>query len=401
MTGFVQSLAKSCLYDLKTGVTRQRAADPEPPVSLRSTTTSRGTVLLCYLRDHIGLQWDDDRLSDGHPNKWDSWLIADTLTRLGWDVDVIDWDDHDFQPERHYDAVIALDWNGKRIVDAATGATPRLLLHLTTAFPAYNNQAEQTRLRALEQRRGVRLKQRRHLANETLSGLAIADADACSLIGNAWTFGTYPTEVRSKLSLLPVTAPVDKFGTGDPVSSKPLAENTFLWFAGGGAVHKGLDLALEAIPQIDNTHLHVVGSLEAERDFLWLYRNELFREANISYHGYLPTSSPLLAEVMRESTFLIAPTCSEATSNAAVFCLLRGLIPIYSESIGISLPSNLGWEVTVPSLEAFGEAARLAMATPLEDRAKMSRLVYEYASQIFTRKAYAEQMQAFLSDALE
>jgi len=339
-------------------------------------------------------------LSDGHPNKWDSWLIADTLTRLGWNVDVIDWDEHDFQPKRHYDVVVALDWNGKRIVDATPGTPPRLLLHLTTAYPAYNNNAERQRLRALEQRRQVTLKQRRHLANEMLSSAAIAEAYACSLIGNSWTLGTYPADVRSKISLLPVTSPVDKFFTNEPAAHKPLADNTLLWFAGGGAVHKGLDLALDAVHRMDNVHLHVVGNLEAERDFLWHYRNELFRDPNISYHGYLPTSSPLLAEIMQEATFLIAPSCSEGTSSAAVFCLLRGLIPIYSESIGLSLPPHLGWQVTVASPETFSEAITLAVTTPRDDRVKMSRLAYKYASNGFTRKAYAEQMRAFVSDAL-
>ncbi len=399
MKRLVQSLSESLLSELRSNASRLRPSRPKQPVSLPSNTAPRGRVLLCYLSETVGLREDDNRLK-GHPNRWDSWLIANTLTRLGWDVDVIDWDDHGFQPERHYDAVIALDWNGKRIVDATPEARPRLVLHLTTAYPSYHNVSEEQRLRALEDRRGVALKPHRHLAHDALSGLAIAEAHACSLIGNAWTLGTYPSEVQPKLSLLPVTAPTDKNQSDALFVGKPVRNNTFLWFAGGGAVHKGLDLALEAVSTMSNIHLHVVGNLEAERDFLWHYRTELFRQPNISFHGYLPAHSARLTEVMREATFLITPTCSEGTSTAAVLCLIRGLIPIYSESVGISVPGGLGWMVTVPTPEAFRSSLTQAMTTPPDVRAAMSLSLQDFASHEFSRTTYAEMMEAFLSHAL-
>jgi hypothetical protein len=108
------------------GLDRQREPLTDRRVSLHARRESRGRVLLCYLKEPVEWSSDDERLNTGHPNKWDSWTLADILVELGWDVDVIDWDDWDFRPTRSYDAVIALDGNGARLTGLMRPNSPTL-----------------------------------------------------------------------------------------------------------------------------------------------------------------------------------------------------------------------------------------------------------------------------------
>jgi glycosyltransferase involved in cell wall biosynthesis len=382
------------------GLDRQREPLTDRRVSLHARRKSRGRVLLCYLKEPVEWSSDDERLNTGHPNKWDSWTLADILVELGWDLDVIDWDDWDFRPTRSYDAVIALDGNGARLTGLMRPNSPTLLLHLTTAAPEFNNAAEESRLDALTERRGATIRPQRQLARIEGSEAALSEAQACTLTGNEWAASTYGSKLRSKIRPIGVTTVPDAGTVQFNAGANDLLKNDFLWYFGGGAVHKGLDITLEAFSSLNALKLNVVGDLESEPDFLWEYRRELFLTRNIRYHGYLTTHSDELDRVLSESSFVVAPSCSEGTSTALAICIASGMIPILTREAGVSLPQGVGIVIEQATPRGVMSAVSEAAAMPTGTRNAMAAAAAKFGRESFSRSRYRDELTKFFSAEL-
>ncbi|MEI7776222.1 MAG: glycosyltransferase, partial [Verrucomicrobiota bacterium] len=329
----------------------------------------------------------------------DSWAYADQIARLGWTVDVIDWDDRTFVPTSRYDAVISIDGNGLRLAEMSRVADSRLILHLTTADPGFNNTAESQRLAALLKRRGARLRPRRQLEHVLETTKAMSAAHSCLLIGNAWALSTYPNSEQSKIHMTNVVTSARALPTDSQIASKPFG-NEYLWLFGGGAVHKGLDLTLEAFAAQPQLKLHVVGNLENELDFLKEYRRELFGTQNIKYHGFLRPNSPELQQLLNASTYSVAPSCSEGMSTAVAFTTANGLVPIHTREVGMDFDNVPHFEILSPTVEAVSTQIEQSALVDSGTRRQNARTIAAHACTAFSRDAYQGKMKTFLDDAL-
>jgi hypothetical protein len=348
-----------------------------------------------YLRSTA---WDesDPRLR-GHSNQWESREIGRTLARLGFQVDVVDFSDRDFHPDGGYDLVMAIDAELVRLAEAA--GSPLRLLHMTGAYPPFQNAAELRRIEELRQRRGVECVPRRMVADPDGDVAAIERADACSLIGNEWTLSTFPEELRRKITPVPVSGSL-------PVRVKSprqiaRSERGFLWFFGSGAVHKGLDRALEAFASTPGLTLHVVGNIDSEQDFVEAYRRELTGLPNIHWHGFLDPASRRFAAVARRCSFVVAPSCSEGTSPATATMLQVGLYPIVSRETGVDLPRS-------GRVEYLHRCGPEDIAAAAEDAFRMGRdqlvaeiqSVQRLARDLYSRASFSRAMSAYLERAV-
>jgi hypothetical protein len=354
-----------------------------------------GRALVSYLREPVIWAPDDPRLA-GHSNQWECREIVTLLRGLGYATDVVDFRDHAFVPEDGYDVVLALDGELCRL---SAHTRPSLqLLHLTGAYGPFQNDAERRRIDAVEARRGVRLALRRMVDDVEVAGRALADADACTLIGNEWTLGTYPAEHQGKITPVPVSGSV-------PLSVRRAPElaprrREFLWFFGSGAVHKGLDLVLEAFADLPDYTLRIVGNVDAEADFWEAYAVEAALP-NIHVHGFLDPASRTFRRATRHCFCVIAPSCSEGTSPAIVTMLQMGLLPLVSRQTGVSLPSGAGRYLedcsideiaaAVQELAALTDAEVIAQATASQTRAlaQHSRSGFSDAMRIYLERVVA------------
>ena len=56
---------------------------------------------------------DNDEIFNGHSSKWESKQIALIFSELGYNVDVINWGDSKFVPEKYYDEFLDVSSKGK------------------------------------------------------------------------------------------------------------------------------------------------------------------------------------------------------------------------------------------------------------------------------------------------
>jgi glycosyltransferase involved in cell wall biosynthesis len=315
------------------------------------------------------------------------------LRDLGFEVHALDFTDHRIEPDGRYDVVLGIDGELIRLADL-TGASHRLL-HLTGSYGPFQNAAEAQRLAALEARRGLRCVPRRQIADLEGPERALRGAQARSLVGNTTTRDTYPAELRDAITCVPVSPS----WLPPALADRPLTGggDDFLWFFGSGAVHKGLDLVLEAFVQRPERVLHVVGNIASETDFVDGYRRELYELPNIHFHGVLDPSAARFADVVSRCAAVVAPSCSEGTSPAVVTALQLGLLPIITAQTGVDLPADAGSVLPEVSVAAIAEAVEAVAALPAAERVRRARAVRDDARSRYSRERFDAVMRMHLT----
>jgi len=366
----------------------QRALNLPPA----SGSSPRGRALVSYLPlPLIG----DPGLFRGHSNIWECSEIVGILNRLGYAVDLINWQDSSFVPDREYDVVFDIHRNLLRYA----GEKTIRIFHVTGSHPDFSNLAEQQRLEALRERRGVWLQQRRGVESDDVRLFSenLEAADMITLIGNEITAATFPASIRTKIRRCNATGSFTSRLSGLPTDGQ---RNEFLWLNGAGAVHKGLDLVLEFFARNPQLTLHVVGPYAKEHDFVAAYHHELTMCPNIHKHGFLFPGSVRFRKIVARVRAFVNPTCSEGISTSSITCMQYGLIPILSRQAGITLPSGMGRILENCTPEQLEQAVLdLAGRKPREVEV-MSRSVREYAQSTYSRTVFSSLMEQALTTAL-
>ena len=371
---------------------------PQYPVKLHPRTTHpRGHVLFSYLENPLRLSDNSSRLK-AHSNQWESREIARIFVDMGYQVDAVNWSDAHFVPTRRYEIFFDISTNLARLSDVLDADTLRIL-HRTGSDPYYTNLAEKKRVWEVNRRRNGSYVPKRAVENPQMERKSLRVAHACSLLGNEHTLNTYPKEDRTKIQLVTVSA--SELGGSLKTHNEFVPEDReFLWFFGAGAVHKGLDLVLEAFGRHPNLILHVVGDAMSEPDFTNMYHRELKGLPNIRYHGPLPPNGREFTELVQRVYCFVAPSCSEGISPAVATCLQIGLYPIISHDTGVSLPEGFGKYLPSLSVEQV-EAAILSVhrMSSAEIAAHISE-TQNYALDQYSRKKFRLMMENFISKAL-
>ena len=371
---------------------------PRYPVNLRPRVTPpRGRVLFSYLDSPLLLSDNSPQLK-AHSNNWESREIANIFVDLGYELDAINWRDAHFVPTRRYDILFDIATNLARLSTGIDADTVRIL-HRTGSDPFYQNLAEKKRILEVNRRRDGSYVPKRAVKDPEMERESLRVAHACSLLGNEHTLNTYPKADRSKIQTVTVSASElgGSLKTHDGFVPK---EREFIWFFGSGAVHKGLDLVLEAFARIPHLFLHIVGNALSERDFTDMYQHELQALPNIRYHGPLLPNSREFEELVRRVFCFVAPSCSEGISPAVATCLQIGLYPIISYDTGVSLPEGFGKYLPSLSVEEVEMAIFSVHRMSSAEITKQISETQKYALEQYSRKNFRLKMEDFILKTL-
>lgn len=360
-----------------------------PVVSVEPESDFCGYVLLSYITAPFLLE-PGKPLPNTHSNFWEARQIAETFLKLGYAVDVINWDNREFKPKRDYSFCIDLH-NLERLTPFLKKECVKIL-HITGAHWLFHNAAEYKRLLALQGRRGITLTPRRIVP----PSLGIEHADVATTWGNEFTISTFSYEGK-----VIHRVPVPATGLYPFTLNKDFERhcNRFVWFGSVGMVHKGLDLVLEAFAQMPDHHLTVCGPVNKEKDFENAYAQELYHTPNIETVGWVDTESEQFREITNNCIGVIHPSCSEGGGGSVVTCLHAGLIPIVSYGSSIDV-HDFGFLLRDCSVDEIRTSVRTASElSPAELRAR-SRKAWEYARSYYTRENYVACYQDFVGNVL-
>lgn len=305
---------------------------------------NRGRALLSYLVEPVKqaeLGVSTVRFSnDGAAVSW-----ARTLSELGYDVDVINWDNQLYSSKKKYGVVVyhgGKNFTNLKPILERSGVN---IYYSTGSYWRFHNKNELERFRDFSIRNHVELLPDRHIDEDEEA--ANKYADAIISLGNddtAKTYSNYPVVH----SIQGASYPDDHFLHAKKNYSE--AKKNFLFLSGPGNIHKGLDLVLESFRKLPGLHLHIMSSLDP--DFKQFYHKDLYESKNVHTYGYINQRSTQFYEVVDKCAFSILASCSEGSPGSVIESMQQGLIPIVSHESHIDLPdaSMYVLDNTIPNI---------------------------------------------------
>ncbi|MCW5315681.1 glycosyltransferase family 1 protein [Nostoc sp. KVJ3] len=360
-------------------------------VSLKPKQPSKGNVLLSYRIEPFLLKPGQPMPND-HTWYWEVWQIAQTFLNLGYNVDVIQFHNDKFVPQKDYAFFIDIRHRMEALAPNLNKDCIKIF-HVDIANMVFRNAAECNRLLEVQQRKGVTLKPQRF----EVPNLGIEYADCAIVLGNDFTTDTFKY-ANKPMYRIPISSPV-VYPYPDKKDFEAVRKR-FLWFGGSALVLKGLDLVLDAFVQMPEYHLTICGPVSNDKEFERAFYKELYETPNIHTYGWIDVSSPEFIEVTNNCLGLVYPSVSEGQSGAVISCLQAGLIPILSYESGVDV-HDFGVIFDNLSLEEIKAKVISISNLPEEDLKFMSRQAWEYARANHTKDKFAQVYRNVVEQIIE
>lgn len=370
----------------------------------------RGRALVSYVSDfvcHVTRQvsptlWERadadeslDRLCTGkyagHYHHREAADLVLQLIQRRFIVDCIyDRDGYLIEDPTKYDFILD-EWNN---MSRWAGQNPkaRKLFHGTTCHWLYWNRAELQRLDWFLRRKGVCLSPERQLPP-----MGHAESDLVTYYGSNAALPHYGPN-RSKLRKVWVcpTLQSHEFRPKDWSTAK----RRFLYFGSASWVHRGLDLVIEAFAKM-NLELFICGPDDRYQAF---YTEELKNHHNLRPVGFVTPGSPEFLKLVDSCTGVVYASAAEGCSTSIVQCLQFGLIPIVTDSVGLSVHDF--WPALKGDTDHELMADLVRRCTELSERpdqelAELSRWFWEFAQKNHSRPAFRQSLNTVLDELLE
>jgi len=329
----------------------------------------------------------------GHPNHYESHLIARAFHDRGYRVDVADFADDTPIDLTPYDVLFGFGQAFERSFTAAHRPGVKRIYYATGAHVSHQNPAEIARVRAVNRRHGTRLLPQRVVP--WCWSLSTSLSDAVIVLGNDWVASTYRPFTDAPVHSLATTALFHPDGARieRDYARRPLG---LLWFGSAGFVHKGLDVCLEYAAADPGIRLHVCAAKEpAFMDAFAAY----FRLPNVAYHRFVDVCSPTFARIVSECAACILPSCSEAGATSLLTAMATGLVPIGTRFTGVDI-DRLGVEMDEISAAAVGRAVARVRGMSPEELAARDRALREHCLAVHSPPAFAAAFGRLIAECL-
>lgn len=366
-------------------------------VSARHTQKKVGDALVSFITGPL-IQAPWEFFTDPHPNYWTCSEVVRLLTVRGYDVDIIDWDNETFIPKKKYDICIDLHHNLERL-SPYLGPLCIKAMFVVASYHLFQNNAEKARLNNFEKRRGVKLSQKRRdpLSNN------LKYIDFIAGYGNKTVHETYPLESKS---IIPIPIPAVETYEFPEDKDFEIARTHFLWFGGGGAILKGLDLVVETFATLPHLKLSIIGPSAFEKDFEAIYAKELalpnitrYSKPKIQRDGSVKTDGILVQNILNSCAAIVSLSGSEGGGGATIQAMQAGLFPIITPQTGINenAPSIV---ITNPSIENITKIVQDFSLLPPEKIKAMAKDVWQFVRNNHTKKHFTKSFDALLENML-
>ncbi len=170
----------------------------------------------------------------------------------------------------------------------------------------------------------------------------------------------------------------------------------FLYYAGRGNVHKGLDLLLEAFSGLEQ-NLWICTAIEPE--FKKVYWRELSKIPNIHLVGRIRPRSRDFYNLMRRCNYCILPSASEGGAQSMVECINQGLIPIISKESGLDV-EGFGAILTSCTIEEIREQVQRYSSLSAEQCRELSLQARRHALNEFSEASFCQNFESALRTLL-
>ncbi len=332
-----------------------------------------------------------------HTNFAESLEIAKLLSSLGYNVDVVDFNNSYELDYQKYSLIFGF---GDPLVNSFIGRRKKIttIYYGTGMHISHQNLWTLKRVKDVYQKKGVFLPESGRIVEKSWS-VQTTLVDSIIALGNEVVAESYRKEFSGPVYTVPASfyRILDGFSI---LSKKKIADakNTFLWFGSVGHIHKGLDLLLDYFCEQDHLELHVCGHISGEEGFESVYYEQLYKRSNIHTHGFVDITSPLFRELMESCMFVISPSCSEGGSPAVLTAMGNGgLIPVIHRFCSLDM-NDYVVELDDFTGEALEKAISIALSKNEGELREMSQACYEEVTKVHSIENFYRKMGKTLSE---
>jgi len=344
-------------------------------------------ALLSYLKDPL-LQEMNKTYTTQFSNNGAGRTWGKVLNLLGYEVDVVDWDDKKFRPGRKYDLIIVHGGKNYMNLLPALKDNGKIIYYSTGSYWRYHNEHEELRFSEFTMRNKYKLSQDRHIDdNEEAINQR---ANAIISLGNKDTAATYAS-FKNVYSIEAAGYPTGMSITRNYDDTR----RHFLFLSGPGNIHKGLDIIIEAFRELPELHLHVVTTLN--EDFEDYYRDDLYDNSNIHTYGYIPQRSVLFYAVVRQCSYSVLLSCSEGSPGSVIESIQQGLIPIVTKESHIDVP-NHGVILDGATIHKLKKALIKSSTKSGKEVAAATESVIAYGEKQFAIARFEQELSMIIAD---
>ena len=310
------------------------------------------------------------------------------LNTAGYIVDVIEWSDKQIPRQKTYDLFVGHgSVNFTKLIQANTFG--KILYFATGSSANYHNAEANKRARYFLQRHGVKYASDRPVNIAEQKVYARADQVVC--LGNEYVRHTFPDPKKVTALNIAVTK-------GQKIYAPRLlrSKKHLLFFSGGGNLHKGLDLAIDAVIDTDIV-LHVCTSIDPKfrRIFEREYGDKLKR--NVVWHGFVSQRSLRFRNLIRRCQFAILLSCSEGSPGSLIDVMQYGLIPIVTPACGLDV-EDVGFVIKNIDVDTLREKLLEITARDTHGLRAKSKNVIQLVERQYSLEGFQKNLQSALGD---
>lgn len=334
-----------------------------------------------------------------HINVLESQQIAGVFHDLGFNVDIVDYDDVGALDYNKYDVVFGL---GSPVVNSylSRDKAIRVVSYLPGMHNYVSNLVTLRRTEDVYKKRKIWLLSSSRFVPQDWTSITCI-SDAVLAIGDDAVLESYQKYTSKPIYMVPAMF-FEIMDYREIVSRKDFkaAAKHFLWFGGTGLIHKGLDLLLEVFTELPEVDLHVCGPISGEPAFSSCYRKELYETPNIHTHGYVSIDSRLFRDLLLKCGFAIFPSCAEGGGSSVLNVTGNGgLIPVVTRESSIHI-GEFGLDIRSLSRSGVREAVLKASALSTDEIERRSNDSGAYFAQNHSVARYTARLRAALCEVL-
>lgn len=321
-----------------------------------------------------------DPFFNKHTMYWESVEMVRQLNAHGYIVDYADFRTP-FTGDWHRYAVVIDVLDNLKNSPRPAGQT--LIQYATYIHWLTWNRAELERIAWFKERTGIVTPMNRQMPNI----LSDECADYVTYFGTqtqADSFSTKP--VKHQLNISAVHVP--EYRTKDIEK----ARKNFLWLGGGGLVHKGLDIVMEAFARMPDAHLYIAGNLREEPLFWQWAEPFLAKHPNIHALGWMDVASPEFDALARTCIGTVYASAAEGGPGSVAQALHWGLVPIVTKSALVRAETFghiVAGDTDHQLIAQTADAVKALSAEPEAVLRTRTEAVAEFARATHTRSAYS------------
>lgn len=276
--------------------------------------------------------------SEKHTSLLECITAGKVFNGLGYNVDVIDFDDDDKNINfAQYEIVYGFGTPYEKSF-ADKNFKGKRILYSTGCNSNFTNITTTKRLKEFHEKTGILDPELIRTVDNSWP-LQKYLSDAILSLGNQFVANTYRSEgITSSIFELDLFYPKSDSEKDMLFEDYSTIKNNLIWFGSKSSVHKGLDITLEIIKQIPDLKLFICGYQKNYEIELYNYYKDVFESNQVVDCGFVNIHSTQFADIVNNCGAAIFPTAAEGGA-AALLTLMgnAGIIPITTKNAGLDI----------------------------------------------------------------